>query len=310
MKSKVFFLALILTVMTFAVLRPSSAEEIYPAAILSFEERGTGLSGQGANVADLLFASLIQNPKLLIVERTKLDDILTEAELNLSGIVSSEQAIQIGQVTGARLIITGSIFKVDKTTHIVAKIISTETSKVLGEKVSGTDPLDVLVGQLAKGIDTAVNESAADLVPPAPDRDMVIAQLKQVVEGRTLPPVTVFVSETHLGREIPDPAAETELMHIYKEVGGQVFDATADDVDPGTYRITGEGFSEFAIRIKNLVSVKARLEVKVADPDGNIVVADCETAVKVDLNEIMAGKAALQEAAAQIAQRMIPQMAQ
>ena len=68
----------------------------------------------------------------------------------------------------------------------------------------------------------------------------------------------------------------------------------------------GRGFSEFAMRRGNIVSVKARLEVKAIDRQRDQVVAiDRQTAVEVDLTEQIAGKKALQNAAAAIAERML-----
>ena len=73
--------------------------------------------------------------------------------------------------------------------------------------------------------------------------------------------------------------------------------------------LTGEGFSQFASRHGNLISVKARLEVKALDrASGKVLAVDRQTAVAVDLAEHIAGKTALQEAAASIAERMLPKL--
>ena len=72
--------------------------------------------------------------------------------------------------------------------------------------------------------------------------------------------------------------------------------------------IKGEGFSEFATRRGNLVSIKARLEVKALDKNNSVVAIDRQTAVVVDLAEQMAGKKALQEAASEIAVRILPKI--
>ncbi|MCD4780354.1 MAG: CsgG/HfaB family protein [Candidatus Omnitrophica bacterium] len=308
MRMKVMVSLLFMAVALAAAPCKGFAQEVFPVAILSFEERGPGLKGQGVNVADLLFANLIESPNLLIVERTELDKILTEGELNLSGHVSTGQANQIGQLTGAKLIISGSIFKVNKKIHIVAKIIGTETSKVLGKSVNGIDDLDVLVSKLAQQINAAINASAKDLMPPVVDKGSIVEEIKKSIEGKSLPAIQVAISEVHLSQAVPDPAAQTELMYLYKEVGGSIIDPSGDS-KKAVYFVQGEGFSEFSTRIKNFVSVKARLEVKVVDQEGNVIAVDRQTAVKVDLNEMLAGKAALQEAAAMIARRIIPQMA-
>ena len=73
--------------------------------------------------------------------------------------------------------------------------------------------------------------------------------------------------------------------------------------------ISGEGFSEFATRHGNLVSVKARVEIKAVDRlTDKVLTADRQTAVVVDLAEQVAGKAALQEAAAALAERVLPKL--
>jgi hypothetical protein len=59
------------------------------------------------------------------------------------------------------------------------------------------------------------------------------------------------------------------------------------------------------MRRGNLVSVKGRLELKAIDNKTNRVIAiDRQNTVTVDLTEQIAGKNALQEAAALIAERM------
>jgi len=75
------------------------------------------------------FCEVSANPNVWMVERTDLDKILKEAELNISGAVNPNQAIQIGQLTGAKILVTGSVFKVKDKTFLIAKVISTETSR-------------------------------------------------------------------------------------------------------------------------------------------------------------------------------------
>ena len=63
------------------------------------------------------------------------------------------------------------------------------------------------------------------------------------------------------------------------------------------------------MRHGNLVSVKARVEVKAVDQkSGRIVASDRQTTVAVDLTEQIAAKNALQEAGAQLAERLLPKI--
>ena len=287
-----------------------AGEEVYPAAVLPFQERGAGVKDYGQKVSDLLFAKLAVRPELMLVERAELQKILDEHELNLSGAVTPGQATQVGQLTGAKLLISGSVIEADSSLYLVAKIIGTETSRVLGESVEGktSDELGALVTQLAtKVADTVVKQSEKLVAKPVKHEDRV-AGLKAKLGDAKRPLLGVRVTERHVGQATIDPAAETELTLFAKETGFEVLDPKATE-KKAEIVIEGEGFSEFALRRGNLVSVKARLEVKAIDRDsGKILATDRQTAVVVDLSEQLAGKAALQEAAAQIAERLLPKL--
>ena len=63
--------------------------------------------------------------------------MVEEQELNLSGAIKPGEATRVGQLTGAKLLITGSVVQVDKSIYLVAKVIGTETSRVAGASVRG-----------------------------------------------------------------------------------------------------------------------------------------------------------------------------
>jgi len=286
---------------------------VYPAAILSFHERGAGVKGYGSTAADILFGELVANPDLMLVDREDLNKTLSEQELNISGMVSPGDAIKIGNLIGAKILITGSVIDADRSLYLVAKIIGTETSRVLGASVKGEngDELSGLVSQLAQKVAETITARGSELVAkPVTQADRLAALKAKMPEGHR-PSLFVSIQERHVGQATIDPAAETEFSLFAKHIDFPVLDpdsATRKDAD---ILITGEGFSEFAMRRGNLVSVKARLEVKAVDRKTDKVIAiDRQTAVVVDLTEQVASKAALQEAAAQIAERMLPKLMQ
>ena len=298
--------------MVMMVLAVSSvcAQEMYPTAIFPFAERGSGVKGYGSKVSDILFAQLVISPDLMLVDREELKKTLDEQELNLSGMVNSAQAVQVGQLTGAKLLITGSVIEADKTLYLVAKIIGTETSRVLGESVKGrtTDEIGPLVEQLAEKVAAKIAKDAGTLVAKVVTREDRIAALNKSIGDAKRPAVLVSIDERHVGQATIDPAAETEIALLCKETGFEVLDAAAGKRGADIL-IKGEGFSEFAMRRGNLVSVKARLEVKAIDlATDKIIAIDRQVAVEVDLTEQIAGKKALQKAAAMIAERMLPKL--
>ncbi|MHB9025514.1 MAG: CsgG/HfaB family protein [Armatimonadota bacterium] len=284
--------------------------EMYPTAIFPFQERGTGVKDYGIKVSDILFVSLAANENILQVDRAEMAKILAEAELSVSGMVSQKEATQVGQLIGAKILITGSVFQVDKSLYLTAKIIGTETSRVFGESVKGamTDDLGAMVEQLAEKIATRITKDADKLVAKPPTVKDVIQDVNKALGNAVRPKLLVTIPERHVGLQTVDPAATTEMVLICKGSGFTVLESGTGIKDPYIL-IKGEGISESAIRIGNLYSVKARLEVKAINPATNEVLAiDRQTVIVVDLTEQIAGKTALQQAAALIAERLLPKL--
>jgi hypothetical protein len=288
----------------------ASAPAVYPTAIFAFEERGQGVKDFGAKVSDILFAKMVADPNLYLVDRQDLKKTLDEHELNLSGMVTPDQAVKVGKLTGAKILVTGSVIEADKTMYLVAKIIGTETSRVLGESVKGrtSDEIGPLVEQLADKVSASIAKNSDKLVAKeVPIADRIAAVNKALGEAKR-PTVMIKVHERHAGQATIDPAAETELTMFCKETGFTVLDPKLAEKKTDIV-IEGEGFSEFATRRGNIVSVKARVELKAIDRITDKVIAiDRQTVVMVDLTELIAGKAAMQEAAAQIAERLLPKL--
>lgn len=288
----------------------AEAPSVYPAAIFPFEERGSGVREYGQKISDILFATLVSNPNMFLVDRQDIQKTLAEQELNLSGMVSSDQAIKVGNLVGARILITGSVIEADKTVYVIAKIIGTETSRVFGETVKGktSDEIGPLAEKLAGQVAASVAKNAGTLVAKEVKVEDRIAALNKALGGAPRPSVMVKVVERHVGQATIDPAAETEITLFCKEAGFEVWDPKTSE-KKADILIQGEGFSEFAMRRGNLISVKARVEIKaIEQATDKILATDRQTAVVVDLTEQIAGKAALQAAAAQIAERLLPKL--
>lgn len=309
MKNRIQTALLALTVCA-CVARAEERQTIYTAAILPFQERGMGAKGYGEKVADLLFASLASDPHIWLVERAELDKALAEQEIGAAGMADAESAARIGKLTGAKLFITGSVIDAEPHLHIVAKVISTESGRVAGESVKGrfSDSIDSLAGGLAAAISRLVVERGSELVPKMAEGSDRLGAIRQALGDRPRPRLKIRIDEHHIGQGAPDPAAETEFAMLAREAGfpvvGPASAETADIV------VQGEAFSELAMRRGNLVSVKARVEIKALDrAGGEVIAADRQTGVAVDLAEHIAGKAALQEAAAILAERLLPRLA-
>jgi hypothetical protein len=259
----------------------------------------------------LLLARLGEKDGLYLVDREDIKKTLEELELNRSGIVKASEAARVGQLTGARLLIMGSVFQDGKKINVVAKIIGTETSLVKTVSVEGKSGEEIgpIVKEASEKLAGIITKDADKLVAPkVKEKDRVAALNRRLQKGKR-PDLWISINERHLGQPRVDPAAQTELTFLAKGTGFTVIDPDEGARSKGDIIITGEAFSEFAGRRGGLCSVKARIEVKAVDRKTDRVIAvDRQTVVVVDVSEQIAGKSALQEGAAIIAERLLPKL--
>jgi hypothetical protein len=287
-----------------------AAPKILSLAVFDFDSKDENVRDLGAKVATLINANLSADPQIITVEREELAKILGEQELGLSGTVSPGSAAKVGQLTGAKVLVTGRVFKTDNDLIIVAKIIGTETSRVYGEIAKGNASASIadLSGELAKKISKIVAEKADTLVAETVSREERIKKIVDSLKGGKRPAVSVKIAERHFGTAVIDPAAETELSLVLQKAGFTVVDDKSDkkpDIE-----ITGEAFSAFGMRKGNLISCRSRIELKAQEREGGkIILVDRQTSVAVDIAEQIAAKSALQNVVDELAERLLPALA-
>ncbi len=287
----------------------AATNDVLTVAVFDFDSKDEAVRDLGPKIATLVNANLSAEPQIITVERAELEKVLGEHELGLSGTVSAESAAKVGQLTGAKVLVTGRVFKAEGELFIVAKIIGTETSRVYGELVKGREKSSIsdLSADLAKKIAADVTQKGDTLVAKVETRAELITKIKKQLGTNALPSVSVKIGEQHFGQRVIDPAAETELGSILQACGFKLIDAGS--TNRAEVEITGDAFSAFGTRKGNLISCKSRVEVKAHKKNGDLITMDRQTSVAVDIAEQTAAKAALQNAAAEMAERLLPKLA-
>lgn len=293
---------------------PPSAPQPAPAkpspdpitvAVLDFECRIPGAESAGAEVSLLLATFLSSDSRLILVERTELEKLLSEQELSASGLVTPETAVRIGRITGAKVLVTGRLFASGNETLMVAKVMGTETTRVFGEMIRspiGESNRVTPAESLAERIATTVVERKTDLLArdePRAERD---ARLVEQLAGWSIPDVWVKVSEQHIGAAALDPAVETELVRRLRLASVEVH----EQATPSEVRITGAAFSEVLGRRGKLVAVRGRVELKAVEAStGRVLFASCQSEIAVGLGEMSIGKVALERATTALSERLL-----
>lgn len=136
-------------------------------AVLPLDE-GSGSAeheGLGRAVAGMLVADLSGVERLTLVERARLEALLSEIELSESGYVDEATAQRLGKGVGAEWVLLGSWSQVGDTFALDARVVSTEQGTVVAAaKADG--PVDdfvsvekSLVMDLLEGLEVALSSS-------------------------------------------------------------------------------------------------------------------------------------------------------
>ncbi len=286
----------------------SGAEAPVTLAVFDIQALDDSLKSAALQVGPLINAQLSNEPLLVLVERAEIDKLLGEQELGVSGAITAESAAKIGQLLGARILVTGRLSKSGERLLLVTKIIGTDTGRVFADTASANSEelLEAAVGKLARDIAKRIKANGADLIAAPESAEARLIRLKKLVEGKSkLPSVYVKIPEEHVSRRVPDPAAETEILKTLQELGF----AVVSDPQLADFRVTGEAFSEAGAVKGQLRFCRARVEIKVQPKVGAELWVDRESSSGIDVAENVAAKNALQRAGALLAERVVVRLA-
>jgi curli biogenesis system outer membrane secretion channel CsgG len=219
-------------------------------AVLDFEFASTGLTGLGLTgtvgpakgVSDLLTNRLVQNGTFIMVERSRINQILAEQNLGASGRIEPATAAQIGRLLGADAVIIGTInqFNVEESrsevnigffgiatstqkqkadVKLTARIVSTTTGEILAVAEGSGTADKVTGGATVYGIGGGSMTDARDqLLSAAAEQavdQLVNGLVQQAAVIAALPPllpdVIAIVADVAAGRVVLNKGAKDGL---------------------------------------------------------------------------------------------------
>ncbi len=101
------------------------------AAVVPFNYKQDALSLDAEYFAERLILSAESSDIFTLVERKDIQKILEEQNLQLSGITEGEDAVKIGQILNADVLITGNMFGMDDSFELFLRLVRVETGEIL-----------------------------------------------------------------------------------------------------------------------------------------------------------------------------------
>lgn len=132
------FVRAALALASVAVVAPAIVEaQAKPViAVLYFDNNSIGkdradYEGVGKGIADMLITDMASNPNVQIVERERVQSLLTEQSLTKAGTIDPQTAIKLGKIIGAQYMITGGFMSDGRGTFVLtARAINVQTSAI------------------------------------------------------------------------------------------------------------------------------------------------------------------------------------
>jgi len=122
----------------------SLAAEKTTVAFIGLEASGVSEASAGG-IADTLLDALINTKRFEIVERDRLNALMEEQGLALSGCTTTECFVQVGQLAGASKVVVGKVSKVGETFTATVRVVDVFLGKVELSESAESNSLDGLL---------------------------------------------------------------------------------------------------------------------------------------------------------------------
>jgi TolB-like protein len=217
-------------------------------AVLYFENNSIGkdradFDGIGKGIAEILITDMAGNANLRVVERDRVQALLTEQNLTKEKVIDPQTAIRLGKIIGAQYLITGGFMSDGRGTYtLTSRVINVETSAITNPirlPSKGEDVL-ALIGQLSTKLNnemrltplqvgqagsapaaTPVTQAAAPSTPAAsnaaaPAQTKAAAPSQVAKSNRKMDMKTAMLYSKALEEE--DAGNKSKAIELYRQV--------------------------------------------------------------------------------------------
>jgi hypothetical protein len=267
--------------------------------------------GIGLSPTALVTADMAENTNVVLLERSDLNKALNEQALGLSSMVNAETAAKIGEITGAKVLVTGQVVKNGDALVIIADIIGTETGRLFATQVQGSeDNLAELTSNLSRQVAQTISEQTTNLeMPTEESREARLERIIKGIKGKNRPTVMVKVMWVGDGTW-HDDWATSEFEAVLIQAGFTVLDDQSDR--KADIEITGDCSGGNGPERGDLITRVFAIGVRIRDRrTGTIIGIDRQESTVTGVGGVaIVNRAAHIKGVDELAERVLPLLAQ
>jgi curli biogenesis system outer membrane secretion channel CsgG len=100
--------------------------------VVDFENKTTyGANRLGTSASDILITELAKSGKFIVVERDKMDKLMAEQKLGMTGAIDPNTAARVGKILGLNAIVTGAVSQFGEETEGSEYLITQSKSQIV-----------------------------------------------------------------------------------------------------------------------------------------------------------------------------------
>lgn len=100
-------------------------------AVYGFEMIGRDKDSYSIYATEKLTHELVETGKLMIIERSRINKLLNEQQLSMSGLINADMAAKIGKILSVEGVVIGSISVRNNEVELIARVIQSESAVIL-----------------------------------------------------------------------------------------------------------------------------------------------------------------------------------
>lgn len=133
-------------------------------AVIPLDAKGVS-EIEASVLTERLALELFRTGRFTVLERGKMEEILTEQDFQLSGCVSEECLVEVGQLLGVESMMAGSVSRIGETYSVILRLISAESGAIV--QVASYDHKGAIDELLSAGMRVVALNIAGEPVEPA-----------------------------------------------------------------------------------------------------------------------------------------------